>query len=53
MSLIQKRKKGLVILVNKWDLMKKETNTARDFEKTLERENGTIYGCTRDLYLST
>lgn len=24
--------KGLVILVNKWDLIKKETNTARDFE---------------------
>lgn len=24
--------KGLVILVNKWDLMEKETNTARDFE---------------------
>jgi GTP-binding protein len=38
MSLIQKRKKGLVILVNKWDLMKKETNTARDFEKTLKEK---------------
>ena len=36
MSLIQKRKKGLVILVNKWDLIKKETNTARDFEKKLK-----------------
>lgn len=28
-----KRNKGIVILVNKWDLMDKETNTARDFEK--------------------
>lgn len=28
-----KRNKGIVILVNKWDLMNKETNTARDFEK--------------------
>lgn len=28
-----KRNKGLVILVNKWDLVEKETNTARDFEK--------------------
>lgn len=38
MSLIQKRKKGLVILVNKWDLIKKETNTARDFEKVLKNK---------------
>ncbi|MEM9986109.1 MAG: ribosome biogenesis GTPase Der, partial [Bacteroidota bacterium] len=30
-SLIQKNQKGLVILVNKWDLIEKETNTARDF----------------------
>lgn len=28
-----KRNKGIVILVNKWDLVQKETNTARDFEK--------------------
>ncbi len=28
-----KRNKGVVILVNKWDLVEKETNTARDFEK--------------------
>lgn len=27
--------KGLVILVNKWDLVPKETNTARDFEKVI------------------
>ncbi len=33
-----KRKKGLVILVNKWDLVKKETNTARDFEENLKRK---------------
>lgn len=36
MSLILKRKKGLVILVNKWDLIEKDTNTARDFEKDLK-----------------
>ena len=30
--LAQKRNKGIVILVNKWDLVKKETNTARDME---------------------
>ncbi len=30
-----KRNKGIVVLVNKWDLVQKETNTARDFEKEL------------------
>lgn len=30
-----KRNKGVVILVNKWDLLEKETNTARDFEKEI------------------
>ena len=38
LGLIQKRKKGVVILVNKWDLMKKETNTARDFENRLKEK---------------
>jgi GTP-binding protein len=28
--------KGVVILVNKWDLVPKETNTARDYEKRLK-----------------
>lgn len=31
-SLIQKNQKGVVVLVNKWDAVQKETNTARDFE---------------------
>jgi GTPase len=30
------RHKGIVILVNKWDLVEKETNTARDFEKAIK-----------------
>ncbi len=30
--LVQKRNKGIAIFVNKWDLLDKETNTARDFE---------------------
>lgn len=38
LGLIQKRKKGVVILVNKWDLIEKETNTARDFEEKLKRK---------------
>jgi GTP-binding protein len=38
LGLIQRRKKGLVILVNKWDLVDKETNTARDFEEQLKNK---------------
>lgn len=38
LGLIQKRKKGIVIVVNKWDLMEKETNTARDFERRLKEK---------------
>ncbi len=33
-----KRKKGIVILVNKWDLVDKETNTAKEFEKNLREK---------------
>ena len=36
-SLAAKKGKGVVILVNKWDLVEKETNTARDYEKTLKQ----------------
>ncbi len=35
-SLAAKKGKGVVVLVNKWDLVSKETNTARDYEKTLK-----------------
>ena len=35
-SLAEKKGKGIVIFVNKWDLMEKETNTARDYEKELK-----------------
>jgi GTP-binding protein len=37
-SLATRKGKGVVILVNKWDLVKKETNTARDFEKELKEK---------------
>ena len=30
--------KGIVVLVNKWDAMEKETNTARDYEKQLKNK---------------
>jgi GTP-binding protein len=35
-SLAARKGKGVVILVNKWDLVEKATNTARDYEKTLK-----------------
>lgn len=38
LGLIQKRRKGVVILINKWDLVEKETNTARDMEAQLKRK---------------
>ena len=34
--LAQRRNKGVVVLVNKWDLVEKETNTARDVEKEVK-----------------
>ena len=37
-SIAAKRNKGIVILVNKWDLVEKETNTARDFEAELRKK---------------
>jgi GTP-binding protein len=36
-SLAAKKGKGIVVLVNKWDLVKKETNTARDYEAELKK----------------
>ncbi|MGZ3924781.1 MAG: ribosome biogenesis GTPase Der [Flavisolibacter sp.] len=36
-SLAGRKGKGLVVLVNKWDLLEKSTNTARDYEKTLKQ----------------
>ncbi len=35
-SLAVKKGKGIVVLVNKWDLIAKETNTAKDYEKQLK-----------------
>jgi len=36
-SLASKKGKGVLLLVNKWDLLEKETNTARDYEKELRQ----------------
>ncbi len=35
-------KKGLLIAVNKWDLVEKETNTARDFERDIKARLQTL-----------
>ena len=35
-SMAAKKGKGIVVLVNKWDLINKETNTAKNYEKLLK-----------------
>ena len=37
-----RRRKGIILAVNKWDLIEKETNTAREFEKGIKDKLGTI-----------
>ncbi|MCU0394789.1 MAG: ribosome biogenesis GTPase Der [Chitinophagaceae bacterium] len=37
-SLAATKGKGIVVLVNKWDLVEKETNTARDYERQLKEK---------------
>jgi GTP-binding protein len=36
-SLAAKKGKGVVVLVNKWDLVEKTTNTAKEYEKALKQ----------------
>ena len=37
-NLIQKNRKACVLVVNKWDLFEKESNTLRDYEKALKQK---------------
>ena len=37
-SLAVRKGKGVVVLVNKWDLVEKTTNTARDYERALKQK---------------
>jgi GTP-binding protein len=37
-SLASKKGKGIIVLINKWDLIDKETNTARDYEKVVKEK---------------
>ena len=36
--LVQRNRKGIVILVNKWDLVEKENNTAKAYEAAIRKE---------------
>jgi GTP-binding protein len=42
LDVASRMKKGLVVAVNKWDLIEKETNTARDFERGLRETLKTL-----------
>jgi len=37
LHLAEKNKKGIVILVNKWDLVERDTNSARDYEEDIKK----------------
>ncbi len=37
-SLATRKGKGIVLLINKWDLAEKETNTARDYEQEIKKK---------------
>ncbi len=37
-QLIQRNRKGVVIIVNKWDLVEKQTNTHKDFEEMIRNK---------------
>ena len=38
LHLIQRNRKGIVLLVNKWDLVEKDTNTAKIFEEKIRQK---------------
>lgn len=39
---VVRRRKGLIIAVNKWDLVEKETNTSVQYEKAIKEKMGSI-----------
>ena len=41
-GLANKYKKGILILINKWDLIEKETRTAEEFKSTIEEKLGPL-----------
>ena len=37
------RRKGIILAVNKWDLIEKDSNTAHQFEKSLKQKMGSLH----------
>ena len=50
-GIAQKNRKGIVILVNKWDLVEKETNTMKQFENQI-REKIALFNDVPILFIS-
>ena len=50
-GIAQKKRKGVVILVNKWDLVEKETNTMKQFENQI-REKIALFSDVPILFIS-
>lgn len=50
-SLAQKNRKGIVILINKWDLVEKSTNTMKQFEAQI-REKISLFSNVPILFIS-
>ena len=50
-GIAQKNRKGIVILVNKWDLVEKETNTMKQFENQI-REKIALFSDVSILFIS-
>ena len=50
-GIAQKNRKGIVILVNKWDLVEKETNTMKQFENQI-REKIALFSDVPILFIS-
>ncbi len=50
-SLAQKNRKGIVILINKWDLVEKSTNTMKQFEAQI-REKISLFSDVPILFIS-
>ena len=50
-GIAQKNRKGIVILVNKWDLVEKETNTMKQFENQI-REKIALFSYVPILFIS-
>ena len=51
-SLAMKNKKGIVIMVNKWDLVaNKSSNTMKEFKGQILKKNCSFYRCSYHFYL--